>query len=130
MSTHRTSYYHFSKPMATRISVANEAVVTANTALSNAYDYWHQNINIATFVIEDYYKGMHSPELYDAYWYHPDHLGSSSYITNLSGRVTQHNLSRHYSGMEYLPFGETLVDEHLNSHNSPFKFNAKEFDAE
>jgi len=30
--------------------------------------------------------------------------------------------------MEYLPFGETLVEEHLNSHNSPFKFNAKEFD--
>jgi hypothetical protein len=25
--------------------------------------------------------------------------------------------------MEYLPFGETLVDEHLNSNNSPFKFN-------
>ncbi len=32
--------------------------------------------------------------------------------------------------MEYLPFGETLVEEHLNSHNSPYKFNAKEFDAE
>ncbi len=25
--------------------------------------------------------------------------------------------------MEYLPFGETLVDEHLNSYNTPFKFN-------
>ena len=32
--------------------------------------------------------------------------------------------------MEYLPFGELLVDEHLNSHNSPFKFNAKELDPE
>jgi RHS repeat-associated protein len=32
--------------------------------------------------------------------------------------------------MEYLPFGETLVDEHLNSHNTPFKFNAKELDDE
>jgi len=28
--------------------------------------------------------------------------------------------------MEYLPFGETLTDEHLNSTNSPFKFNGKE----
>ena len=54
--------------------------------------------------------------------FHPDHLGSSSYITNLAGVVTQH--------MEYLPFGELLVDEHLNSHNSPFKFNAKELDPE
>ncbi len=32
--------------------------------------------------------------------------------------------------MEYLPFGETLVDEHLNSYNTPFKFNGKELDEE
>src|SRR5699024_2059736 len=62
------------------------------------------------------------PQEYDAYWYHPDHLGSSSYITNTTGEISQH--------MEYLPFGETLVEEHLNSYNSPFKFNGKEYDAE
>src|SRR5690554_6635916 len=44
------------------------------------------------------------------------------YLINLDGEINQH--------MEYLPFGETLVEEHLNSYNSPFKFNAKEFDAE
>ncbi|NLN25843.1 MAG: hypothetical protein GX163_09415 [Bacteroidetes bacterium] len=66
--------------------------------------------------------GNHDAKLYAAYWYHPDHLGSSSYITNLDGEINQH--------MEYLPFGETLIEEHLNSYNSPFKFNAKEFDAE
>ena len=66
--------------------------------------------------------GNHNEELYAPYWYHPDHLGSSSYITNLAGEINQH--------MEYLPFGELLVDEHLNSHNSPFKFNAKELDPE
>ena len=43
-------------------------------------------------------------------------------MTNAAGFVSQH--------MEYLPFGETLVDEHLNSNNSPFKFNGKEFDEE
>jgi RHS repeat-associated protein len=32
--------------------------------------------------------------------------------------------------MEYLPFGETLVDEHINSFSSPFKFNGKEHDEE
>ncbi|MGI9527814.1 MAG: RHS repeat-associated core domain-containing protein [Weeksellaceae bacterium] len=32
--------------------------------------------------------------------------------------------------MEYLPFGETLVEEHLNSYNIPFKFNGKELDEE
>ena len=60
--------------------------------------------------------------LYDAYFYHSDHLGSSNYISNNTGIVSQHT--------EYLPFGETFVDEHLNSHNTPFKFNAKEFDDE
>ncbi len=32
--------------------------------------------------------------------------------------------------MEYLPYGETLVDEHLNSYNTPYKFNGKELDDE
>ncbi len=32
--------------------------------------------------------------------------------------------------MEYLPFGELLVDEHLNSINLPFKFNGKMLDGE
>jgi RHS repeat-associated protein len=31
--------------------------------------------------------------------------------------------------MRYLSFGETLVEEHLNSNNSPFRFNAKELDS-
>lgn len=62
------------------------------------------------------------PVYTDKYFFHPDHLGSSSYITNLAGTVSQH--------MEYLPFGELLVEEHLSSYNSPFKFNAKEFDPE
>ncbi len=64
----------------------------------------------------------HNEKLFDAYYFHPDHLGSSSYITNRDGEVSQH--------MEYLPFGETLADEHLNSYNSPFKFNGKEIDEE
>src|SRR5690606_27311478 len=58
----------------------------------------------------------------DYFYFHPDHLGSSSYITNAAATVSQH--------MEYLPFGETLVDEHTNSYNSPFKYNGKEFDEE
>src|SRR5690554_4910620 len=66
--------------------------------------------------------GDHDYTKYAPFWYHPDHLGSSSYITNLAGEVSQH--------MEYLPFGELLVEEHLNSYNSPFKFNAKELDSE
>lgn len=53
---------------------------------------------------------------------HPDHLGSTSYITNLLGEVSQH--------MEYFAFGETFVEEHRSSNNSPYKFNGKELDEE
>src|SRR5699024_2723702 len=64
----------------------------------------------------------HDASLYRPFYFHPDHLGSSSYISNMSGRISQH--------MEYLPFGETLIEEHKNSNNSPYKFNGKELDDE
>ncbi|MCL6748325.1 hypothetical protein DEM91_06685 [Prevotella sp. TCVGH] len=37
------------------------------------------------------------------FYYHPNHLGSSSYITNLDGEVSQR--------IEYVPFGEVFIDE-------------------
>ena len=56
------------------------------------------------------------------FYYHPDHLGSSSYITNLDGEVVQH--------IEYVPFGEVFIEERNNVWNTPYLFNAKEFDEE
>ena len=56
------------------------------------------------------------------YYYHPDHLGSSSYITNLDGEIVQH--------VEYVPFGEVFIEERNNSWNSPYLFNGKELDEE
>lgn len=62
-----------------------------------------------------------SPELYQ-YYYHSDHLGSSSYITNLYGEVAQH--------VEYVPFGEVFIEERNNTWNTPYLFNGKELDEE
>ena len=56
------------------------------------------------------------------FYYHPDHLGSSSYITNLDGEVMQH--------IEYVPFGEVFIEERNNTWNTPYLFNAKELDEE
>jgi len=64
---------------------------------------------------KDNYKKMQ-------FYYHPDHLGSSSYITNLDGEVSQH--------IEYVPFGEVFIEERNNTWNTPYLFNAKEFDEE
>jgi len=58
----------------------------------------------------------------EVYWFHPDHLGSSSYITGADGEVTQN--------IEYFPSGETFIENHKNSNYSPYKFNGKELDAE
>jgi RHS repeat-associated protein len=65
------------------------------------------------------YAGAKEQEIY---WFHPDHLGSSSYITGLDGEVTQN--------IEYFPSGEVFVENHRNSNHSPYKFNGKELDAE
>ncbi|CAI9430325.1 hypothetical protein MSHRCOH1_08995 [Candidatus Ornithobacterium hominis] len=56
------------------------------------------------------------------YFYHPDHLGSSSYITDREGRITQHT--------EYIAFGEVLFEEHSTSKTMPYLFNGKELDTE
>jgi RHS repeat-associated protein len=62
-----------------------------------------------------------NPELFQ-YYYHSDHLGSTSLITNLDGEVVQH--------VEYVPFGEVFIEERNNKWNTPYLFNAKELDEE
>ena len=62
-----------------------------------------------------------TPEKFQ-YFYHPDHLGSTSYVTDASGEVYQH--------LEYFAFGETFVEEHLNTDRTPYLFNGKELDEE
>jgi len=42
------------------------------------------------------------------YFYHSDHLGSSSLITDGTGALVQH--------VEYVPFGETFIDERNDYH--------------
>ncbi len=56
------------------------------------------------------------------YYFHKDHLSSSSYITDVNGEVYQH--------LEYFAFGETFVEEHSNSNRTPYLFNSKELDQE
>ena len=58
----------------------------------------------------------------ETFFYHSDHLGSTSYITDDKANITQYDA--------YLPYGELLVDEHSSSENLPYKFNGKQFDDE
>ncbi|MDR1726285.1 MAG: hypothetical protein LBR28_07855 [Bacteroidales bacterium] len=65
---------------------------------------------------------LNDPE--PAFYYLTDHLGSSSYITDGQGNVTQ--------TISYLPFGEEQVDISYNNpaFETTYKFNGKEKDEE
>ena len=58
----------------------------------------------------------------ETFFFHSDHLGSTSYITDDKGNITQYDA--------YLPYGELIVDEHSSSEDMPYKFNGKEMDEE
>jgi RHS repeat-associated protein len=67
------------------------------------------------------FTGIGLPEN-DIFYLHPDHLGSTSYITTRNGSISQH--------VEYIAFGEVLLEEHSSSYSSPYLFNGKELDRE
>ena len=67
------------------------------------------------------FTGIGLPEN-DIFYFHPDHLGSTSYISNKNGSISQH--------IEYIAFGEILFEEHSSSFSSPYLFNGKELDRE
>ena len=58
----------------------------------------------------------------DLYFYHPDHLGSSNFITDLNGKLYEH--------LEYFPYGESWVEENSNAQRTPYLFSGKELDEE
>ena len=68
-----------------------------------------------------YSNGMSQQER-DVFYYHSDHLGSTSYVTDMDGNATQF--------VSYKPYGEAFVDEHNTSYEQPWKFNGKELDSE
>ena len=59
-----------------------------------------------------------------AAFYHTDHLGSSGYVTDAGGAVTEH--------LEYFAFGETWVQEQQGqgSDGEPYRYTGKELDEE
>ena len=63
-------------------------------------------------------------ELYKQYFYHSDHLGSASLISDYKGDE--------YQRIEYTPYGETWVEKTQNTGLEflPYKFTGKELDEE
>ncbi|MDX2564918.1 SpvB/TcaC N-terminal domain-containing protein [Streptomyces sp. TX20-6-3] len=55
-------------------------------------------------------------------FFHADHIGSSGYVTDKQGKVTEH--------LEYFPYGETWVEERTGQADTPYQFTGKELDVE
>ena len=78
------------------------------------------SVDLGELVLKDTDPGMINPSVY---YFHPDHLGSSTVITDGAGYAYQIFLN--------LPFGETMAEQRRSgSLNNPFKFNGKELDSE
>ncbi|NOQ27735.1 MAG: hypothetical protein GQ564_20420 [Bacteroidales bacterium] len=105
------------------------AVFTAGKSGKVPYGQIKKYYRNSEGIIDGYGSDSTSTRNYDGnkaelsqFYYHPDHLGSSNYITNVSGEVYQH--------MEYFPFGETFIEERNGTDYTNYLYNGKEFDEE
>ena len=67
-------------------------------------------------------RGYLHDERKNVYYYHSDHLGSASWITNHNGNAVQH--------LQYLPYGEPYVNIRTTGYSERFTFTGKERDEE
>jgi hypothetical protein len=93
--------------MSKHIFLGNDRIVTKQIALGTG-----ENYDNADTAVEKLYT----------YYYHADHLGSTSVVTDHNGEV--------YERLEYTPYGETWLDETSGDtyFDTPYRFSAKEKD--
>jgi RHS repeat-associated protein len=68
------------------------------------------------------FKRGGQPDTNFVYFYHPDHLGNTSYATDGEGELYEH--------VQYFPSGELWVDQRSNTERLPYLFSSKELDQE
>ena len=91
----------------------NEVPERLQAELITDYDEFRQMIADA--------QSIHHNEP-DVYFYHSDHLGSASWITDNGGLAVQH--------LQYLPYGEPYVNQRISGYSERFTFTGKERDEE
>jgi RHS repeat-associated protein len=128
-------YYAGSERVASKLGgggIANITTPIVNTDYKrNAWqtpyaNLWNGSLNLAPPCSTFFYSLLNAQTVQNSeperYFYHPDHLGSASWITDSSGKAIQH--------LQYLPFGETRVDQRETSWSTRYSFSAKEKDEE
>jgi len=100
--------------------IGGERVVTK---MGDPYDELLQDDRGPLDELHDEEHGFEPAIETEVYFYHPDHLGNTGYVTQVFGEVSQH--------VEYFAFGETFLEEHNNTTDrTPYLYNAKELDEE
>lgn len=80
------------------------------------YGYnWNDGLRLSSTTTSDSYGEL-------VYFYHSDHLGSTSYVTTGDGSE--------YKQVEYTPFGEIFIEIDSLSWDNHYLFNGKELDEE
>jgi len=82
-------------------------------------DFFHDPFkDMVHSMLDDSHNGQER----EVYFYHSDHLGSASWITDSGGQAIQH--------LQYLPYGEPYINQRTSGYSERFTFTGKEKDAE
>ena len=82
-------------------------------------DFFHDPFkDMVHSMLDDSHNGQER----EVYFYHSDHLGSASWITDSGGQAIQH--------LQYLPYGEPYINQRTSGYNERFTFTGKERDEE
>ena len=82
------------------------------------WDVTHADEDIRYFAVGSYGQIQMTPN--DRYYYHNDHLGSPSIVTDENGDIVQ--------TLDYYPFGGSYINDQEDSFDSRSKFTGKEMD--
>ena len=82
-------------------------------------DFFHDPFkDMVHSMLDDSHNGQER----EVYFYHSDHLGSASWITDSGGQAIQH--------LQYLPYGEPYINQRTSGYNERYTFTGKERDEE
>jgi RHS repeat-associated protein len=95
----------------------NQYFTIRNGAIGTKHVYADETRVVSKLVVK-----QPTVEEKDRFFYHPDQLGSTNFVTEATGALFEH--------LEYFPFGETWVQEASNTLLTPYLFTSKELDEE
>ena len=98
------------------VQYVNQNYTVRNADLISKHVFAGNTRLVSNLVMQEEQSGKMVAVEKGAYYYHPDHLGSSSVVTDKDGKF--------YEQIEYFPYGETWVENKANTEQNsiPYKY--------